>query len=617
MKTIVIFLLSTSVLWANDIKTKATPKEVIVYLNGALVSAEATATVSKGTSVIRITEVSPFINQNSIQISGLKDVSILSIGYDITYLPKKTVSDKVKALQNELNLKQREVAQLQNANKGLEEEESLLSNNKKLSSEQHAATLEKLNAFSKHYRERITSLKMEIYDNNKKINQINSEINLLNQEFQKLNSGITEEKGEISIKVDAPIATVLNLIIKYNVSNAGWFPTYEIKAQNTKESLNFLYKAHVYQKTSEDWNDVKLTLSTGNPSFTNEKPEVEPHFLNFVKQRSYTSAAQSSNYTYNPTVKKITGVVTENGQPLPGANVIVKGTSYGVTTDFDGRYTLNAIGSGKELEISFIGMKTATLPIYSTVMNVKLQEDHQNLGEVVVTGYSNRKVKSEVSSVVLEEEILTGTGDEKSENLTTVVFKIKKNYSVPSQDEVAIIEIDTFEIPAQYEYFSAPLLSENVFLTAKIKDWEKYDLLAGEASIYAEGSYAGKTFIDPFQTSDELVISLGVDPNLVVERKQLNNFKDKSLFGSNRIISKNYEITLKNNKTSTVTIKLYDRIPIAQDKEIKVDKANFGDAKYDEKKGIVVWELQIPTKQTVKRQLSYEVKYPNGKHINL
>lgn len=617
MKIIFLFLLSfISFLPTDDLKTKATNKEVTVYLNGAQVTAEATVAVTKGTSTVRITDVSPFINQNSIQISGLKDVSILSIGYETSYLPKKTVSDKITDLENKIAAKNREIALLTNTIKGLQEEESLLSANKLLSSDQQAVALEKVTAFSKYYRERVPVIKMEIYDADIKINNLRTDLNLLQEELRKNFDGSKVEKGEIVLKLDAPIAANLNLTIKYNVSNAGWFPTYEIKALNTKESLNFIYKAHVYQQTGDNWNDVKLTLSTGDPTFANDRQELEPHYLNFDRPIAVTSNKRY-NYTYNPSVRSVSGVVTENGQPLPGASVVIKGTVIGTQTDFEGRYTLKDIGSGKELMFSYIGMKTETLPIYSTTMNVKMEEDAQMLQEVVVQGYRSDK-KEKAITLALDAEITqTATGDEKTQNLNTVVFKIAKNYSIPSLNDVSIIEIDRFEIPAIFEYYAAPILNENVYLTAKIKDWEQYDLLAGEANIYAEGSYAGKTFIDPFQTKEELVISLGADPNIIVERKQTNNLKDKSLLGSTRIINKNYEITIRNNKTMAVDLQVFDRIPISQNKEIKVEDVKYSEGDFDKEKSIISWKLKVEPKQVVKKQISYVVKYPKDKRINL
>ncbi|WP_415223145.1 DUF4139 domain-containing protein [Psychroserpens sp.] len=50
--------------------------------------------------------------------------------------------------------------------------------------------------------------------------------------------------------------------MKCNVSEAGWFPIYDIKADKINEPLQLSYKAQVYQNTGTDWNDIKLTLST-------------------------------------------------------------------------------------------------------------------------------------------------------------------------------------------------------------------------------------------------------------------------------------------------------------------------------------------------------------------
>jgi len=617
MKKLILLILCSISVFANDIRTKATPKEVIVYTGGAQVTSDVNVSIPKGTSIVRIIEVSQFINQNTIQLGGLKDVSILSIGFEVIAYPKKAVSDRIKNLQLDISSKQREIAILQNYIKGLEEEESILTSNKNLSSSQQAVTLEKILLHSKHYRERVPVIKTEMYDTNKKIAAINADLSAMQQELQKVKGDSEEQKGEIIVKVDnANEAVMLNLILKYNVLGAGWVPSYEIKAKNSKDALQFVYKAQVFQNTGENWDNIKLTLSTGNPSVNNDKPKVESHYLNFINPSYATTKETTKNYSYNPMVKVVSGVVTENGSPLPGANVIVKGTNISTQTDFDGRYTIK-IENGKELYYSFIGMEDTVLSVYSTTMNVNMKTSSLQLDEVVVMGYARKsKIDSDAISQV-EEIVTTGSGDEKEIVLNTVVFKIKKNYSIPSQDTPSMIEIDNFTIPAEFEYFAAPLLNETVFLTAKVKDWSKYDLLPGDASIYSEGSYAGTTFINPYQTDEELIISMGIDTNLVIERKQLNNLKDKSLFGTSRIVTRNYEITLRNNKPIDVIVKVYDRIPISQNKEIKVDTQNVSSAQYDEKTGILFWTIPIMPKQAVKKQLGYEVKYPKNRRVNL
>ena len=82
---------------------------------------------------------------------------------------------------------------------------------------------------------------------------------------------------------------------------------------------------------------------------------------------------------------KVTGkVVDENGEPVIGASIIVKGTTVGTVTDFDGNFELEVPNNGKHLVISYIGMKSQEVGVSSNV-TVRLMSDTQNLDEVVVT----------------------------------------------------------------------------------------------------------------------------------------------------------------------------------------------------------------------------------------
>ena len=349
-------------------------------------------------------------------------------------------------------------------------------------------------------------------------------------------------------------------------------------------------------------------------------------------------------------------------------NVVVKGTTNGAQTDFDGNYTLN-VTNGQELQFSYIGQRTEELPIYSSVMNVSLEEDAQHLDEVVVVGYGISGSTSGVrtretypapripeplvivdgvpmdgfvegdldESEIQHIEVLKGANatsiygnkgnngvmvitTKKSslqDDITNTKFVIKKPYSIASDGDVTAIEINTFKMPASYEYYAAPIINENVFLTASFKDWEQYQLLPGEANIYFKGTYAGKTVLDPYTVKKEMVLSLGIDPNITVTRKQQRNFKSKSFTGSNRILDRIYDLEVKNNKNTAISLKLMDRVPKSQNKDIKVDDVETFNAEYDKKKGLLTWVLDIAPKENKKESFSFKVKYPRGKYISL
>ena len=98
--------------------------------------------------------------------------------------------------------------------------------------------------------------------------------------------------------------------------------------------------------------------------------------------------------------KVVTGTVTDSYGPIPGVNVIVKGTNRGTQTDIDGKYTI-AANPGEKLEFSFIGMKPSVASVGdSNHMNIALEENNQTLNEVVVTGYQAKRKKNVAASSV-------------------------------------------------------------------------------------------------------------------------------------------------------------------------------------------------------------------------
>ena len=693
-----LFLMTTLSFSSNP--TPTTISDVTVYLSGAQVTRTATIKLPVGTTEFTFDKLSPYIQEASIQVSGLKSASILSINFGINYLSKQNQTESVEAFQDQIKSFLDKIQMEDDLIAGFNEELSVIQSNRHLGNDSQVVNLEKLKQFTDYYRTRITEIKSSIYASEKKKHSFQKEISDIQKQLAELNVNDKVQTGEIKIKLNASTATTLDIIIKYNVINAGWFPIYDLKADKINAPLQLAYKAHVYQSTGNKWENVKLTLSTSDPNTNNLKPEVNTKYLNFISHNTYynNNATKSYNYKYNPMVQTVSGIVTANdGSPLPGVNVIEKGTTNGVQTDFDGNYTLK-ISTGNELVYSFIGMKSESLPIHSSIMNVSLDEDVAMLDEVVVMAYGSQKrtamtssateVKSEsidrllqgkVAGVqirgmanikskdnplyVVDGNILNGyevgnlnpddimsvdilkdatsaalygnranngvvvittkkgeytsKGDVIEQGITNTRFEIKKPYTIPSDGDVTVIEIENYSVPATYAYFAAPVLNENVFLTAKIGNWEQYNLLPAEANVYFEGSYSGKTNINPMATTDSLTVSLGVDPNVVIKRTELNDFKKNQYIGSNKIINKKYELELKNNKQTNIDLVLFDRIPISQNRDIKVEDIETGNANYDSEKGIMEWKVNLKPNDKSTYSFSYSIKYPKYKRVNL
>ena len=599
-------------------------EKVTVFLQGATIERSASVQLRTGVNELVFDNLSPDIIENSIQLRGLKDASILSIAFNLDYLDKKNVSAEYESLETRLDELLFERNAIQSTIEGYERELKLLSENQRINSDNTDLSLEKIKQISTYYRQRSTEIQNTIYKQKRALQDLERDINDHRQQMNNLEDSRKEMRGEITVKLQAESASYLNMELSYNIENAGWFPFYDIRANNTADPIELNYKASVYQQSGIDWDNVNLVLSTGDPNTNNLKPDLQTKYLNFVN-RNYkrSSAVSRSNFKHNPTVRSVSGIVTDDsGAPLPGVNIAQTGSTNGTTSDFDGRYRIAINNSGgNELRYSYVGFETQSIPVYASMMNVRLEGNHEALEEVAVIGYEttdvSRALAGKVAGVAIQPASYNENVQAKEESLTNTRFEIKKRYTIVSNSDITTIEIDAFNLPANYQHYAAPELNENVFLTATVTDWERYDLLQGEANIYFEGSYAGKTAISPLATTDSLEISLGIDPNIIVKREKKDNFKSKSLLGGTRVVTNAYEISVRNSKSSTINLLLEDRIPVSQNKEIKISDQETADADYDEQTGILKWKLELAPKASATKNFSYEVRYPKDRYINL
>ncbi len=135
-------------------------------------------------------------------------------------------------------------------------------------------------------------------------------------------------------------------------------------------------------------------------------------------------ANQQDNLTVNGKV------VDANGEPIPGASIVVKGTTTGTITDMDGNFTLTGVPEDAVLAFSFVGMKTVEVPVAGqTSFNVVLQEETLGLDEVVVIGYGTQKKEnltgaiSQVGPEILENRSVTSVSQALQGTMTGVTVQ--------------------------------------------------------------------------------------------------------------------------------------------------------------------------------------------------
>ena len=203
------------------------------------------------------------------------------------------------------------------------------------------------------------------------------------------------------------------------------------------------------------------------------------------------------------------------------------------------------------------------------------------------------------------------------ESQTSFQYIVPMPYSVPSSQERTTIDLNMYELPAEFEYEVIPKLDKDAFLMAKVFDWEQYALLAGAVNLYFEDGFVGKSYLNPQTAEDTLKLSLGRDQGIVVSRTKIDQYTSKKTLGSNKIESRGYAIELRNKKGSDINIIVYDQVPVSVNHEIEVREIKTGGGNYNEQTGQLKWAFTVKSQESEKLEFRYEVKYPKKSRVIL
>lgn len=202
------------------------------------------------------------------------------------------------------------------------------------------------------------------------------------------------------------------------------------------------------------------------------------------------------------------------------------------------------------------------------------------------------------------------------DNQLSTAFVIATPYDVYSNGKAQSVQLQSYSLPAQYFYFTAPRLDENAFLIGRITDWEKLNLLPGNANLIIDNNYAGSSFIDSKSTSDTLVLSLGRDERIVTKREQVNEVGSTSFLANSQSRVYTYEISVRNTRKEAVYLEVKEQYPLSTEKDIEIKLLEISNAKVDGVKGELTWNLHLNAGETKKLRVSYSVKTPKDKVIS-
>jgi len=308
------------------------------------------------------------------------------------------------------------------------------------------------------------------------------------------------------------------------VTNAGWAPFYDIKSESLTEPITILSKANVFQNTGEDWKNVKLSLSTGNPTNNNTKPVLIP----------YTLLLSNTDQIYRKGYNK--------------------------------SMTLSSSNSG-------------------VVMDAPSMQD------VIISASRNQSKLIESNGGLTSSQVSSYTSN--TENQTNNIFEISIPYNIPSDGKEYVVAIQEYKAPAVYSYTAIPKLDKDAFLLANLINWDQTGLLPGEANLFNEGTFVGKSYFETRVTNDTIPVSLGREKNIILDRKKVKSFTEKNFTGGTKKTTLEFEIMVRNKKKAEVEITIEDQIPLSNTEEVTIELINGSNATYVKETGKLKWIIKL------------------------
>jgi uncharacterized protein (TIGR02231 family) len=569
MKSITILLLFCSffcsvLIAQNEAPTPVKTKihAVKLHLQGAEVMRKTSVNLKAGRNHLVFTNLSPKLYEQTIQVATTKQVKVISVTSKQNFIERRQATPRIKVLNDSLERLRDAIDLLENERGSYKEEQALLKQNRSMKSSQENLTVTELQAMSEFYRKRSFDINKNITRLTKNISTLNRQVFNHKLQLYELNAD-KRAMAEVFIVVEATTAASIDFDLRYVVSDAGWAAIYDLEASNFASTINLEYRALTYNNTGIDWNDVDLTLSTGDPLQSMLQPSL-----------SVWNLAGSSSYQIN-TIANID--ISVNDNKAIQQQVIQERTFYQLT---------------KEDEIRTI-----------------LGEDFSEEIDYNTSEFERYRANQPTApNIVMETlEVPEFNAD----------FKIEKPYTIPSDRKPYSVDIKRFDLPASYKYYAVPKLDKDAFLLAQVVGWEDLDLVSGPINIYNNKKYIGQSRLSIDNLSDTLAVSLGRDPNVVLSRKKVKGSSKKAFLGSSKKATIAYDIVVRNNHSKPINIEILDQVPISSDKDVVITVDEKTGAEHDEKTGLLSWNLTIAPTQTKALNFGFSIKYPKDKQVKI
>jgi TonB-dependent SusC/RagA subfamily outer membrane receptor len=574
---------------------------VTVYRSGAEMTHTASTYVKQGSFELTIEGISNQLDINSLQINCPSAVTLLGVEFSTNHLVTEEPTAAGRLLEDSLARLQKENDKISLSQINAKDLLEVLKSNRDIKGTQTGLSVVELMKLMDYYKTKSLELQNELANLGEKQKKLLKQIDKIKQQITEEEKKNQKTGGLLHLQLSVATDMKADFTISYISNNAYWTPYYDIRVADIKNPATIIYKSKIVQTTGVDWKKVKLSLSSSVPNQWGNAPVLKSWLLSYIdpyRAMERGLSARNRIQSFDEKDKSFSEVVV-TGAVGNGSDLRIRGYS-----SFNNNSTPLYIVNGTPMNADDFA-KISTNAIKSTQI-LK--------GESATTIYGNRASNGAVLITLKDglEDYVSVTDNE-----LNISFDIEMPYDVPSNGKEQTATLREFPLEALYKYYAVPKLDKDAYLLAEVSEWEKLNLLPGNANIIFEGTYVGKTFIDPNATADTLNLTLGRDKRVVIKREKLADFSSVKFLGSNKLQKITFELTVKNNKKDGIKLLLKDQFPLSTNKELEVELLDDGGASVNKDLGVLTWKLELAPGESKKIRFSYSVKYPKDKMVQL
>ncbi len=549
-------------------------EKVVVYRGQALVTRGLDIELSAGSSKIVVTNLPPAILPESIHAKTKDSVKVLSVRYRQRAVPEDTreqvkeLDQQIKKLERQIYHNERKKGHLDNQWAMFIKLRDFVVEAKHLELNKGLLDFEPIKNLTNHIQQKGQEYIEQVLQYEDQIDDLKEKLELAKQKRAKLKAGRSRTIREAVLYLYAESKTQASLTISYLVSDASWSPQYNLRAKPDRQSALIEYNALINQTSGENWDNVSVSLSTAQPAMVASPPTLKPLTATLIDYSQPQSRRQQTQAVQRDQ-KEAGSIFRERAEQAK---------------------------KGKEVESKLNTLAQQSQSLILTASREEAMELQQQWAEIART-----------------------------EGIS-VTYQLPGKLSIPSRNEQQLAGIASIDAPAEFTLLASPLLTDYVYLQAKLSNESDIIFLQGPATMFRDGRFVGKGHLPLVTKKQTFTTGFGIDSQVQVKRELVD--KETRIQWGNRKDTYTYRIALNNYHSSAVKLKLLDRLPYTMQNNLKIELENAEpqlseDPEYlrtQRKKGILRWDIELEPDTTGREatviKYTYSMEYDKSMRIN-